>query len=190
MASPHAESFYCISETNLNLDDRRIYTGVCIGCASLGMVGSLIQVVTLSRLWNYSPGSTSRNSFTPNASVIFFLAVADMLACLCKYRHQTCMHTVKARNNTLGGNVSKHPKTGCYFGPGRYLGQMNDFFHRYQHGMFYTKRHACIPYTMYGHVSIRSPPGHLHGRGRLHGSNVLTCCTWVRTRRVGVITGF
>ena len=43
---------------------------------------------------------------------------------------------------------------------------------------------------MYGHVSIHSPaPGRLHRRGRLHGSNVLTCCTWARTRREGVITG-
>ena len=39
----------------------------------------------------------------------------------------TC-NTVKARNNALGGNVSKHPKTGRYFGPGRYLGPMDEFF--------------------------------------------------------------
>ena len=35
-------------------------------------------------------------------------------------------------------------------------------------------------------------PGRLHGRGRvtgrLHGSNVLTCCTWARARRVGVFS--
>ena len=40
---------------------------------------------------------------------------------------------------------------------------------------------------VYGHVSIRSRPGRLHGRGRLHGSNVLTYCTWARTRRVSAI---
>ena len=50
-----------------------------------------------------------------------------------------------------------------------------------------------MPYKMYSHMSIHSPPpppgpGRLHGRGRLHGSNVLMCCTWARTRRVGVIS--
>ena len=49
---------------------------------------------------------------------------------------QNSITTVKARNNTLGGNVSKHPKTwhyfgpGCYLGPGRYLGPMDEFFSR------------------------------------------------------------
>ena len=32
------------------------------------------------------------------------------------------------------------------------------------------------------------PPGRVHGRGRLRGSNVLTCCTWARTRRVDIIS--
>ena len=60
--------------------------------------------------------------------------------------------TVKARNNALGGNVSKHPKTGQYVGPGCYLrpdvskGLMDEFFHGYQHSMFYTKNMCtCIP---------------------------------------------
>ena len=111
-----------------------------------------------------------------------------------------CGGTVKACYNAQGGNISKHPKTGRYFEPGHYLGPrrfsgpMDEFFHVYQHSMFYTKEtcaHACIPYKMYSHVSIRKPPpppGRLHGRGRLHWSNVLTCCTWARTRRVGVIS--
>ena len=43
---------------------------------------------------------------------------------------------------------------------------------------------------VYGHVSIRSPLGRLHGRGQLHGSNVSTCCAWARTWRVGVNSGF
>ena len=38
--------------------------------------------------------------------------------------------TVKARNNALDGNISKHPKTGRYYGPGRYLGPMDEFFSR------------------------------------------------------------
>ena len=51
-----------------------------------------------------------------------------------------------------------------------------------------THAHACILYKMYGRVSISSRHGRLHGRGRLHGSNVLTCCTWMRKQRVGVIS--
>ena len=57
-------------------------------------------------------------------------------------------HTVKARNNALGGNVSKHPKIGRDFGPGRYLepgcnlGPMDEFCHGYQHSMF-TPKNTC-----------------------------------------------
>ena len=105
--------------------------------------------------------------------------------------------TVKARNNALGGNVSKHLITGRYFGPGhylgpgRYLGPVNEFFSQVSAQYVLHQKtcaHACIPYKMCGHVSMRGRPGRLHGRRQLHGSNVLTCCTWVRTRRVGVIS--
>ena len=105
--------------------------------------------------------------------------------------------TVKARNNAQGGNASKHPKTGRYFGPGhylgpgRYLGSMNEFFQGISTVCFTPKNTCTCMHTtqdVYGHVSIRSLPGRLHGRGRLHGSNVLTYCTWARTRRVSVIS--
>ena len=36
--------------------------------------------------------------------------------------YRQCRDTVKARNNALDGNVSKHPNTGRYFGSGRFLG--------------------------------------------------------------------
>ena len=82
-------------------------------------------------------------------------------------------------------------KTGRYFEPGRYLGSMNELFSGVS-ALYVlhqkTRAHACIAYKMYGHVSIHSRPGHSHGHGRLHGSNVLTCCTWVCTRRVGAIS--
>ena len=63
-------------------------------------------------------------------------------------------HTVKARNNALGGTVSKHPNTG------RYLGPMEESFYGYQHSMYHTKKHVHMhaPYKMYSPVSIRSPP--------------------------------
>ena len=47
------------------------------------------------------------------------------------------LRAVKACNKPPGGNVSRHPKVGRYFGPGRYLGP--------------------------GHAHSR--PGHLHGCG-------------------------
>ena len=114
------------------------------------------------------------------------------------------VYAVKACNNALGGNIRKHPKLGAIvslgvmWDPG--VGRMNDFCHGYQHSMFYTKKnphaHACMPYKMYGHVSIHSHPGCSRGCGRLHGSNVLTCCLpgrvhegWVLFR-MGVIMGF
>ena len=53
-----------------------------------------------------------------------------------------CATTIKARNTTPGGNVSKHPKHSRYFGFGCYLGRWLNFFHGYQHSMFYTKRHV------------------------------------------------
>ena len=68
---------------------------------------------------------------------------------------------------------------------------MGDFFSRVsaQYVLHQkTRAQACMPYKMYGHMSIHSPPGRLHGRGQLHGSNVLTCCTWACTGRVGVIS--
>ena len=40
-----------------------------------------------------------------------------------------------------------------------------------------TCMHTVIPYEMYGQVSISRRRGRSHGRGRLHGSNVLICCT-------------
>ena len=115
------------------------------------------------------------------------------------------VYAVKACNNALGGNIRKHPKLGAILGlgvmwdPG--VGPMNDFFHGYQHSMFSIKNikrhaHACIPYKMYGHVSIHSHPGRLHRCGRLHGSNVLTFCLpgcvheWWALFRMGVIMGF
>ena len=67
-----------------------------------------------------------------------------------------------------------------------------NFIHGYQQSVFCTKKKHVHIYA-YAIPDVRSfeytqPPGRLHGRGRLHGSNVLTCCTWARTRRVGVIS--
>ena len=40
-------------------------------------------------------------------------------------------YTVKAHNNALGGNVSKHFGPGRYLRPGCYLGPMDELFHGY-----------------------------------------------------------
>ena len=52
-------------------------------------------------------------------------------------------NTVKARNNALGGNVTKHPKTGRYLGPGRYFGPLDEFFSTGISTVCFTPHYMC-----------------------------------------------
>ncbi|XP_065176318.1 G-protein coupled receptor 143-like [Sycon ciliatum] len=109
MASPHAESFYCISEENLSLDDRKIYTGTCIGCAAIGLAGSLTQVISLRNLWKSTPVPSNRNPIAPNAGVVFFLALADMLACFAVITRSVTLAVISPPTSTKEGLAPASP---------------------------------------------------------------------------------
>ena len=78
MASPHAESFYCITRDSLDGDERKAYGGVAIGCACLGLIGSTYQVFTLRQFLDLP----RKRRPAPNPNIIFFLALSDLSACL------------------------------------------------------------------------------------------------------------
>ena len=82
MASPEGESFYCITLGTLSEERGQLYAYASIGTAFLGFIGSLLQIVAWYPSLRQHETNESNRSLQPHASIIFWLAVSDYLACV------------------------------------------------------------------------------------------------------------
>ncbi|XP_065845658.1 G-protein coupled receptor 143-like [Oscarella lobularis] len=79
MASPHSESFYCIPKTSLSSAERNWYGGLSIGVAALSFIGSSYTAHTWGRQLKRTKMKV-RNQLVANPHIVFFLAIADLIA--------------------------------------------------------------------------------------------------------------
>ena len=76
MAFLRDRSIFCIPESLLSYDERRIIGGKCIFTASLGFTGAALQLRSLRQFRN-----RQRRQPSPNPDIIFYLALSDLIAC-------------------------------------------------------------------------------------------------------------